>query len=215
MQRAHRDLWDLTRKRSLASKISNLPWAVLSLWPHCCFLWGVGQSLHSRWIPLRIICIQVPERSKNRINTQLQEAKALKCIYRGRETTIEGGREEPVRGSLGRAAKPQVQAGSKRPKYDLIPVFICLVHLRSTSFSLDFGFSMFKIGKLDQMANVTSGSKELHAVIMHPESGQSDYYNQIITAQVDWVHPIRNYDKLFPGIIITTILTKRQSGAVN
>lgn len=125
----------------------------------------------------------MPERSKNRINTQLQEAKALKCIYRGRETTIEGGREEPVRGSLRRAAKPQ--AGSKRPKYDLIPVFICLVHLRSTPFSLDFGFFIFKIGKLDQMANATSGSKELHAVIMHPESGQSDYYNQIITAHVD------------------------------
>lgn len=132
--------------------------------------------------PLRIICIQVPERSKNRINTQLQEAKALKCIYRGRETTMEGGREEPVRGSLRRAGKPQVQAGSKRPKYNLIPVFISLVHLRSTPFSLDFGFSMFK---LDQMANVTSGSKELHAVIMHPKSGQSDYYNQIITAHVD------------------------------
>lgn len=106
----------------------------------------------------------------------------MKCIYRGRETTIEGGREEPVRGSPGRAAKPQVQAGSK---YDLIPVFICLVHLRSTPFSLDFGVFIFKIGKLDQMANATSGSKELHAVIMHPESGQSDYYNQIITAHVD------------------------------
>lgn len=84
-----------------------------------------------------------------------------------------------------RAAKPQVQAGSKRPKSDLIPVFICLVHLRSTPFSLDFGVFIFKIGKLDQMANATPGSKELHAVIMHPESGQSDYYNQIITAHVD------------------------------
>lgn len=98
---------------------------------------------------------------------------------------MEGGKEEPVRGSLRRAGKPQVQAGSKRPKYDLIPVFICLVHLRSTPFSLDFGLSMFKIGKLGQMVNVTSDSKELHAALMHPKSGQSDYYNQIITSHMD------------------------------
>lgn len=192
---APQDLWDLTRKKTPGSKISSLLWAVPSLRSHRCFLWGVGQSHHSRQIPCGSFAYRCQRSLKIGPTLSSRKHKPWNVFTgEGRQPSKEGGSNQPVRGSLRRAGNRS--AGRiQETGYDLIPLFICLVHLRSTPSSLDFGVSIFKIGVLDWMVNVRAApcSLELHGIITYPY--HSDNYNQIDIANMDWAHTVRNYDR--------------------